>query len=67
MNETGTIRILIRVDTEGELVDYEVLDDDGHPRLAKAAERALIRSRFTPATLDGQPVPAMRIIEYRFE
>ncbi|MGB0768027.1 MAG: energy transducer TonB [Phycisphaeraceae bacterium] len=64
--DTGTIRILVTVDSDGRLLDYKVIDDADQPRLLAAAIKALEASTFAPAILEGKPVRSTWGIEYRF-
>ncbi|WP_373691586.1 TonB-dependent receptor domain-containing protein [Hyalangium versicolor] len=63
---TGTVRLELLLDEAGE-VESATLVAGSHPLLDDAALHAATRLRFTPALLDGQPVPVRIGFEYRFE
>lgn len=63
---TGTVKFLVTVDTDGTVLEVQVIDDAGEPRMLAAARAALEKSTFTPGLLDGQPVRSKRLIEYQF-
>jgi TonB family protein len=63
---TGTVKLDLLVDEAGE-VESATLVEGVHPLLDDAALHAAPRLRFTPATLNGQPVPVRIGFEYRFE
>jgi TonB family protein len=63
---TGTVRLELLVDETGE-VESATLVAGAHPLLDDAALHAATGLRFTPATLNGQPVPVRIGFEYRFE
>lgn len=66
LGESGTVRILIEIDSTGKMVRHEVLDDAGHPRLLSASLSALQDSTFQPAMREDRAVSSTRVIEYRF-
>ncbi|WP_407659986.1 TonB family protein [Hyalangium gracile] len=63
---TGTVRLELLLDEAGE-VESATLVEGPHPLLDDAALHAAMGLRFTPALLDGQPVPVRIGFEYRFE
>jgi len=63
---TGTVHLELLVDEAGE-VESAKLVTGVHPLLDDAALHAATGLRFTPATLNGQPVPVRIGFEYRFE
>jgi TonB family protein len=63
---TGTVKLELLVDEAGE-VESATLVVGAHPLLDDAAMHAASGLRFTPATLNGQPVPVRMGFEYRFE
>jgi TonB family protein len=60
----GTVIVYIIVDETGKVIKAEAVC--GHPLLAKASEDAARRARFTPTTLDGEPVKVSGVISYNF-
>jgi TonB family protein len=53
--ETGTTRLLLRVDASGQLVDAKVARSSGFARLDQATMDALTRCRYSVGTVDGTP------------
>ncbi|QSQ18456.1 TonB-dependent receptor [Myxococcus landrumensis] len=62
----GVVRLELWIDEAGE-VETATLVLGVHPLLDRAALHAAPSLRFTPATLDGQPVAVRLAFEYRFE
>jgi protein TonB len=54
--EEGVVRLLIRVNAEGEVAAVEIVASSGHPALDAAAVAAARRWRFRPAMQAGRPV-----------
>lgn len=63
---SGVVRLELLVDEAGE-VESATLVQGVHPLLNEAALHAAPSLRFTPATVDGKPVPVRLAFEYRFE
>ena len=63
---TGSVKLELLVDDTGQ-VESATLVEGAHRLLDDSALHAATRLRFTPATLDGQPVPVRIGFEYRFE
>ncbi|HLL01863.1 MAG TPA: TonB-dependent receptor [Myxococcaceae bacterium] len=63
---TGSVKLELLVDDTGQ-VESATLVQGAHRLLDDSALHAATRLRFTPATLDGQPVPVRLGFEYRFE
>ncbi len=63
---TGTVRLELLLDEAGE-VESATLVEGPHPLLNDAALHAAAGLRFTPALMNGQPVPVRIGFEYRFE
>jgi len=61
---SGAVNVQVTIDEDGEVVMANAVS--GHPLLRQAAERAARESRFTPTTLEGQPVKVRGIIVYNF-
>ena len=67
----GVVELSMAVDAQGRVEDVRIVSVDA-PRygkeFARAARRAAKRTRFSPRTLDGQPVPTANVLKrYRFE
>jgi TonB family protein len=54
--EQGRVTILVQVDAAGRVIHAAVLGSSGFPALDAAAEAAVRRWRFEPATQSGSPV-----------
>jgi TonB family protein len=63
---TGSVKLELLLDDAGE-VESATLVEGAHPLLNESALHAATRLRFTPALLNGQPVPVRIGFEYRFE
>ncbi len=57
--ERGDVAIRLWISVEGTVVDVVVERTSGSPSLDRAAVEAASRWRFSPATRDGAPVPAV--------
>lgn len=64
IRQQGTVAVQIVVDEEGRVVSAKAAS--GPPLLLLAAERAAYQARFTPTTLNGQPVKISGVITYNF-
>jgi TonB family protein len=62
----GVVKLELLLDEAGE-VESATLVRGLHPLLDRAALHAAPSLRFTPATLEGQPVQVRLFFEYRFE
>ncbi|MBZ4420427.1 TonB family protein [Myxococcus sp. RHSTA-1-4] len=62
----GVVKLELLLDEAGE-VESATLVEPLHPLLDRAALHAAPSLRFTPATLEGQPVQVRLFFEYRFE
>jgi TonB family protein len=62
----GVVKLELLVGAEGE-VESATLVEALHPLLDRAALHAAPGLRFSPATLDGQPVQVRLFFEYRFQ
>ncbi len=55
------------VDADGRVVDIQAMDAIGNTRIQKSFEKAAISAlqqwRFTPATIDGQPVRQSNMLQ----
>ncbi|HEX8703148.1 MAG TPA: TonB-dependent receptor, partial [Myxococcaceae bacterium] len=63
---TGAVKLDLLVDDAGE-VESATLLEGAHPLFNESALHAATQLRFTPARLNGQPVPVRIGFEYRFE
>jgi protein TonB len=64
--EEGAVRILVRINPDGRIDDLEIRESSGSTALDRAAERAVRRTRFAPATRKDQPVAGELTITIRF-
>ena len=65
-HEEGLVELDVQVKPDGSVAAAQVLKDSGYPRLNNAALASIRSARFTPAMIDGVPVPARVIVPYRF-
>jgi protein TonB len=56
LNEEGTTTVQLKVNTDGSVSDVTVTKSSGSERLDNAAISCVSRWRYSPATVDGQPV-----------
>jgi protein TonB len=54
--EQGRVTLLVQVGLDGRVTDLAVLGSSGHEALDRAAEAAVRRWQFEPATQQGRPV-----------
>lgn len=64
--EEGAVHILVFVDVHGRIDDLKISQSSGFAALDRAAERAVRRTRFEPATRRSQPVAGELTITIRF-
>jgi protein TonB len=64
--EEGAVRLLVIIDVEGSIDDLKISQSSGFTALDRAAERAVRRTRFAPATRHSQPVAGELTITIRF-
>lgn len=62
----GTVSLLIHVSVRGLPQDVVVANSSGAASLDRAARKAVLQWRFTPAQLEGNPVPFDYPIDIRF-
>jgi hypothetical protein len=61
---SGRVAALLTIDPQGRILDSTLLPEDG--LFADAVANALKTAQFTPAEIDGKPVPYWAIVEYYF-
>ena len=61
----GVVTLSATVDKQGAVSNVKVVS--GYPALGAAARDAVLKSRYQPATLDGQPIESSIQIEVSFE
>ena len=66
-NREGWVRLDFMVDADGDPYEVAVTESVGHDSFHQAAIRALEKSRFEPARLDGKPLDAGHHLYYHFE
>ena len=65
--EEGTVLLEVRVDRRGRVLKVEVIESSGYPHLDRSAEKALKRTRFSPARQNGWSIEATVTIAIRFQ
>jgi TonB family protein len=60
----GTVRVLVVVDENGEVITAQAAN--GHPLLQQAAEAAARQARLSPTFLSGRPVGVSGTLTYNF-
>jgi protein TonB len=66
LNEQGSVRLAIRVESSGSASHVAVVKSSGYPRLDDAAIKAAYRWRYLPRN-GGTPVPGTYEYVLRFE
>lgn len=61
---TGAVSIEFDLDAEGMVAGSRVIRSSGHPLLDEAAQTALEKCRFSPATKYGSPVSSAALVQY---
>jgi TonB family protein len=64
--EQGRVTLLVHVDMDGRVTDAAVLGSSGHEALDRAAETAVRRWQFEPATQQGRPVLSTTTVSITF-
>ncbi len=64
MRVSGLVTVEVVVDVTGRVISAKATS--GHSTLREAAERAAMRTRFSPTLLSGQPVKVAGVINYNF-
>lgn len=64
MNISGEVNVQVTIDENGKVISARAAT--GHPILRGAAENAARNARFSPTTLNGQPVKVTGLIIYKF-
>jgi protein TonB len=65
--EEGAVRILVYIDARGRIGDLKISQSSGFAALDRAAERAVRRTRFEPATRRSRPVAGELTITISFK
>jgi protein TonB len=65
--EHGDVTVLMHVNASGAVDRVDVVSSSGSPRLDAAARKAALSWHFTPALLDGRPVPDQVQLTIGFE
>lgn len=61
----GTVSVQVLIDESGRVVSAKAVS--GHPLLIPEAQRAALRARFSPTTINDQPVKVSGVINYNFQ
>jgi periplasmic protein TonB len=64
--EEGSVLLEFTISAEGKVVQSKVLSSSGYPRLDEAAKAAYAKCKFSPATVDGQPVQGSTKVRYNW-
>lgn len=64
IKQQGSVSVQIVVDEQGRVISAKATS--GPPLLLQAAEQAASQARFSPTTLNGQPVKISGVITYNF-
>jgi protein TonB len=64
--EQGRVTLLVQVGLDGRVTDLAVLGSSGHEALDRAAEAAVRRWQFEPATQQGRPVFSTTTVNIMF-
>lgn len=64
INAGGTVNVQITIDEQGDVISASAVS--GHPLLKSASEEAAKLSKFSPTTLNGEPVKVTGILVYNF-
>jgi len=62
--ETGTVRLLFLIGTEGQVMESRVEASSGSSRLDEAARQGLSLCHFAPGTVDGRPELSWARLDY---
>jgi protein TonB len=62
----GVVTLLVAVDAEGKVTQVRLLESSGHGILDRAANDAVAKWIFQPATEDGEAVPGAARVPIRF-
>ncbi len=62
--EEGTVTVEVDLDAGGKVLAGRVASSSGYTKLDTAAQRAIEKCRFSPATVDGQAQPATAQVRF---
>jgi len=60
----GTVAVQVLIDETGRVLSAKAIA--GHPLLIPDSQRAAMNARFSPTTINGQPVKVSGVITYNF-
>lgn len=66
LEEEGTVSLRFLIDTDGHVLQSEVLKTSGYVRLDEAARTALSKCQFRPGSVDGKPEQSWAHIQYQW-
>jgi TonB family protein len=61
---SGSVNVQVLIDETGKVISAKAIS--GHPLLVVEAARAAMNARFSPTTINGQPVKLSGVIVYNF-
>ena len=65
--QEGTVTLLVNIDSNGRVKALDIQKSSGFTLLDKAAEKAVAKWRFTPATIGDRRVPSKVIVPVLFK
>ena len=66
-HQSARIAAILTVDASGNIVDRDIVLSPDDPAFRAAVLTALAATKFTPAELDGKPMPYWAILEFVFD
>ena len=61
----GEVTVQVLIDESGKVISAKALS--GHPLLIPEAQKAAMQARFSPTTINDQPVKVSGMITYNFK
>ncbi|HSW11976.1 MAG TPA: TonB family protein, partial [Solimonas sp.] len=65
--EEGVVTVGVDVDASGKVKDSRIAESSGHRQLDTAAQRAISRCSFSPATVDGTAQAASALVRFAWK
>jgi TonB family protein len=63
---SAMISVLLRIDPQGRVSDYRIMESEGPSRFSSGLVEALRQAHFQPATCDGQPTDWETVFEFGY-